>query len=194
MQHTSNIDTTPALWEKLYHVSYPYFASRSIEDIHQNGTRVSGHKFLDDIHTKELVRGYLTVVKIIELVIDKSIVVNFLNHEDVYKVYDDIKLHLDKWHMFMQTSFNYDAKIVDDLRKMDQFARILFEGFVRYDTSRGTEYTSAFMRSISGPIFNNDVLSNLSATKKSDDFEKASQKEYSSMDDFLASVSKVRLN
>lgn len=187
--HIQQQDTTVALWDKLYHVSYPYFASRTLEDIQKNGVPTTGDKELDRLHTKELIRGYLPVaskgLSIIGMVIDRGVQVNFITYTDVFTVYDDIQIHLNAWQSHLINGMNRNKAVTEDLLKFDKLAKILFDSFVKFDTSRGTEYKSNFMRKLGRGLITGDAFSALSKDKPDEQAVKIEQAQYNSMEEFL---------
>lgn len=181
-------DTTGPLWDKTYKVRYNFFASRSIEDIQANGTPVTGNKQLDNEYMHHEIDSFLNVVKIVELIIDKGVAVSFVNYNDVFTIYDDIRTHLEAWEHFSRTSYNHNPEVMDDLLKLDKLANMLFDKYVKYDTERTTRIISNFSRNlVSGGVFDNDVLSKASITNEQERIAEAAQNEYPSLASFLKS-------
>lgn len=185
---TVDNDTTAKLWDKRYEVRYPFHATRTIEDIAQNGTYISGLKDVDNNHAKELIVGSLTVVDIITLVFDKGVTVRFVHRPDVDTIYNDIRAHLEAWQKFSQTSYNHNPEVYDDLLKFDQFAELLFNNYVRFDPDRKNKIHSEFARKLlASNIFSDNVLANLSNKSSEEAIVVASQDEYPSLSGFLRS-------
>ena len=137
-------DTRYDLWYPRYKVRVANIQARSIEDIIENGSYISGEEDFDHMAawTREL--RMINIVRMATLWNQKANI--YLSDvKDSKKIYDAISKHLIAWRIFLTGSYNTVIKPpVDDLLLLDQFASMIYEHAKWHFDD---EFTSKFLRS-----------------------------------------------
>lgn len=119
------IDTTVALWEYYYRVRVPYMQSRTIEDIREKGTVVSGIAAYDADISNQMVTMYLTVDNMVEYY-RHMVPLRVIESKDTKKIYEDVSAHLEAWKYQLDNAINIGDAPIEDLILLDRFAQTVY--------------------------------------------------------------------
>lgn len=122
----SERDTRYNIWYKRYRCKVHFAESRGVEDIRTNGMPSSGDPYYDREIADQLVIRMLTIDQMVEFY-KRSVRIYVVNASDTKLIYEDIVAHLKAWKAYLNTSFSDPSAPLDDLRLMDQFAKIIYK-------------------------------------------------------------------
>src|SRR5574343_2048969 len=115
------VDTTVKLWEYYYKARIPTLASRSIQDIREKGTPISGVPEIDKDLKNQWTTTYLTIRQMVEY-FQEGISVKVVDIKDTKAIYEAISEHIHAWRERLERGINIGDAPIDDLIAMDQFA------------------------------------------------------------------------
>ncbi len=124
--YQKQIDTTVKLWDHLYKVRIPYLASRSIEDIREKGTVISGIESYDADIPNQMQTTYLNIDKMVEYY-REGVAVRVCNVADTKEIYEAISAHIYAWKYNLEKGVNIGNAPIDDLILLDRFANTVYE-------------------------------------------------------------------
>lgn len=120
-------DTRYDLWFVTYPCKVPQIQMRSIDDIRNNGTYVSGNKAYDHASAWEQIRVSIPIVRMVE---------HWANGANIYvidldkharQIYNAIEAHLNAWGNHMDRSYNTRNVPEEDLIALDEFGMIMWQ-------------------------------------------------------------------
>lgn len=126
MQSNGPIDTTKKLWEYYYRVRMPYMQTRTVQDIREKGTVVSGIPSYDRDIPNQLVVMMLTISQMADY-FKEDVPIRVCSEADVKTIYEDISQHIHAWKARLERGINIGDAPVDDLILLDRFANSIYE-------------------------------------------------------------------
>lgn len=120
------IDTTVALWEYLYKVRIPYLQSRTIEDIREKGTVISGIASYDADIKNQMQTTYLSINQMVDYY-KEGVPVRLCEKDDPKRIYEAVSEHIHAWKYQLQNGINIGDAPIEDLILMDKFASTVYE-------------------------------------------------------------------
>lgn len=126
MINSSPVDTTKRLWEHLYRVRVPYLRSRTIDDLRNTGTVISGIASYDKDIANQMQNMYLSVSGMIDYY-KEGVPIRVIESKDTKQIYEDISNHLHAWKTRLEKGINIGDAPVEDLITMDRFANSVYE-------------------------------------------------------------------
>lgn len=140
-------DTTERLWDYLYRVSVPYLRSRTIEDLRNTGTVVSGIASYDKDIPNQMQTMHMSVNSMVDY-FREGVPVRVLDPRDTKQIYEDISSHIHAWKTRLEKGINIGDAPIDDLITMDRFANSVY-AHAKY------QFTSDIAQSIFAQHLNN---------------------------------------
>ena len=129
-------DTTQRLWDYLYKVRIPYMRSRTIEDIRQHGTVVSGIASYDNDIDNQLLTTMLSISSMVDY-FREGVPIRVVDHSDCKRIYEDISQHIYSWKSRLEHGINIGDAPIDDLIDLDRFANTVYE-HAKYQFTKDT--------------------------------------------------------
>lgn len=141
------VDTTVDLWEIYYKVRLPYLQSRTLDDIREKGTIVSGIPAYDnDVHN-QLFTTYLTISQMADY-FKEFVPIRVCDTTDTKLIYEAITRHILAWKAQLEKGLNVGDAPIEDLILLDRFANTVYEHAKYQFTSDGAN--SSFVQYITG--------------------------------------------
>lgn len=109
------------IWENLYHVRVPTYATYTDQRLRDIGRPSTGNRRVDEEHLKEPCEVYITIDKIVEHYRIGTPVV-FCKNNDLIEIYRIVDAYLRFWAKQIRNGLHHLAAPVDDLLLLDQFA------------------------------------------------------------------------
>lgn len=119
-------DTTVGIWDYLYKVRIPDLQSRSVEDIRENGVRITGVEHIDKAMSKNKRTVYINIDEMVEYY-RNGVPIQVIDPKDTKAIYDAISKHIYAWQDYIKNGVNLGSAPIEDLILMDQFANTVYE-------------------------------------------------------------------
>lgn len=126
MNIPSQVDTTKAIWERLYLVRVPSLDATSMSFLKMHGTYITGIKSIDDANVNNWMTTYINIAQMVDFY-KEGVTVAVVNKDDTKAIYEAIEQHLVAWKSKLQYGINIGNAPVDDLMAMDQFANAVYD-------------------------------------------------------------------
>jgi hypothetical protein len=120
------VDTTVAIWEHLYKVRIPYLQSRTIDDIREKGTVISGIASYDADIKNQLQTTYLSINQMVDY-FKEGVAIRVCDKGDPKLIYEAISEHIYAWKYQLEKGINIGDAPIEDLVIMDKFAGTVYE-------------------------------------------------------------------
>lgn len=189
-------DTRYYIFKELYQCSIPVMQMRTLEDIQMFGTPVSGLPEWDKWMQNERREIMIPISKMVEYW-DKGCHISVVKRSDTKRIYDRISAHLEAWADHLKYSLNVAEAPLEDLRKLDQFANVIYE-YAKWHFDRGVlegilskmkgdhqRKLASFIQSMSNVDLTNNAIQNSSHESKAKNFESELPRRRSLADAFL---------
>lgn len=138
-----NVDTTSLIFDHLFACKISQLDLYDENYIRVFGSPTTMDKQIDTILRTQMVSVYLPIAQIAEHYTKGSKI--SITQEDAKLMFDYISRHLSAWANFLKTSINTSIAPIDDLKKLDELAKFLFQ-YVRYDIKDEAEFESEIIR------------------------------------------------
>ena len=112
------------IWEVYFYVNAPTMSMYSETYIREMGIPMSGDKKLDAELERAYQQTYLTIDKMVELTRRGYSI--FVKDADTKVIYDYIQHHLQRQIEKLQSSYNVDEELIDDLIELDRLAAVVY--------------------------------------------------------------------
>jgi hypothetical protein len=143
--------------------------TRTVKDIKQYGTYITGYKEIDNDLVNRYVTTYMTIQQMVEYYKNGAIIA-IVKQSDLGLIYEIITKYLKEWAYQLDVSLNIGDAPVGDLIILDNFAEKLFE-YTRFNYKRGSIlvgsifdrqniYTKSYKSSIKAIVDNKNILPN----------------------------------
>lgn len=141
-----NTSSDVYIWDVYFYVNVPVMAMVSNQYINEVGLPISGDKRKDKDLLNAWQQSYLSINQIVEIV-RKGYTVS-VKEADTKIMYDYIQHHLKKQIELLNTAYEPDSEIVEDLMALDQLGTLVYPyAKPMFD---GVRTTSDFMNAIKG--------------------------------------------
>lgn len=144
-KHTN--DTTTKLWDDLYKVRIPYMRSRSIKDIRERGTVVSGIPAYDNDINNQMLTTMINISTMVDY-FKEGVPVRVVDPSDCKAIYEAISAHIYAWKSILERGINIGGAPIEDLITLDRFANTVYE-HAKYQFTADTA-NSIFAQHLSG--------------------------------------------
>jgi hypothetical protein len=119
------LDTTDKLWNHLYRVRVPYLQSRTIEDIQEKGTVISGITEYDRDIQNQWMTTYLSISQMADY-FKEGVPIRVCNVQDTKDIYESISLHISAWKSQLEKGMNIGDAPIEDLVLLDKLANTVY--------------------------------------------------------------------
>lgn len=120
------VDTTNAIWEKLYLVTVPEIHATSEAFVRQYGTPITMDRQVDRTLSNQWFTRYMTINDMVDLWREGSHV-RIHSEKDIKDIYDTLAAHLEGWKHQLERGINIGGAPLDDLIAMDDFANAVYK-------------------------------------------------------------------
>lgn len=134
-QPVAPLDTTEAIWGKLYTVRVPSIETTNLEYIRIYGTPVTGDKGIDNTLAHQFITTMLPISKMVDYY-RRGVPVKVVVRSDTKLIYEAISAHLQAWMNQLNNGVNIGNAPLEDLVAMDEFANAVFE-HARFQFTQG---------------------------------------------------------
>jgi hypothetical protein len=119
-------ETVPLIFDDLYMIRVPSFATKSDLELRLFGTVYTGNPDVDKGHLDEIVTVMWSINRMVESY-KKGIPIRVINPQDTKKIFESISKHLEAWKNYKEYGININRVPYDDLVKLDEFASSVYE-------------------------------------------------------------------
>lgn len=123
--------TTRLIFDDLYMIRVPVFATRSELELQLFGVVRTGNPYVDQGHLDEIVTVMWSIERMVEAA-KKGVPIRVLKFNDAKTMFENITRHLRAWKNYKEYGININKIPYDDLIALDEFAGRLYEN-VKYD-------------------------------------------------------------
>ena len=129
-------DTTARLWDYLYKVRIPYMQSRTIQDIRDHGTVISGVASYDADINNQMLTTMIPISTMVDY-FKEGVPIRVVDASDCKRIYEDISQHIYAWKSRLERGINIGDAPIEDLINLDRFANTVYE-HAKYQFTRET--------------------------------------------------------
>lgn len=162
------VDTTIKIFDYLYRVRINYMLSRSVEDLRQNGTTVSGISSYDADIKNQMINMQLSIAQMVDYFAE-GVPVYVVDVKDTKEIYESISSHIYAWKARLERGINIGEAPIEDLINMDRFANSVYAHakFLICDDTEDSifaQYMSKVQRLNHSNFFSKRIIANQPST------------------------------
>lgn len=193
------VDTTIKIFDYLYRVRINYMLSRSVEDLKQNGTTISGIASYDADIGNQMINMQLSIAQMVDY-FAQGVPIYVCDTKDTKEIYESISAHIYAWKARLERGINIGDAPIEDLINMDKFANTVYthaKYIICNDTGNSVfaQYMAKVQRLNQSNFFTKRTLVNQPSTSSesiSDRFSEPKKQEEDDSRDSLAEFFKSR--
>lgn len=133
---SNQLDTTVDIWEYFYRVRMPYMQTRTLEDIRQKGTVISGVASYDADIGNQLITMCLNIDQMAEY-FREGVPIRVCDPKDTKQIYEAISRHIHAWKGQLERGINIGDAPIEDLILLDRLAHTVYEHAKYHFTNEG---------------------------------------------------------
>lgn len=151
-RHSTQIDTTELIWDRLFHCRVPQLATTSEVYLKFFGTPTTGDRAIDKELSNQLIDTYINIATMVEHH-STGVAVYVVKRSDTKIIYDYIDQHLRAWTKVLERGINVGTAPIDDLIAMDNFANSVYT-VAQHEMKEGEEISPfiRYLNSMGGPM------------------------------------------